>query len=218
MSDDSLQLLDHPALQHKLGILRDKQTSSAEIRLIIGEISTLIAYEAARHLSLQNVEVATPVGTSTVRQIVETPLVVSILRAGNSMLDGVLAILSEAKVGHIGIYRDKLTQNTVEYYFRLPDKNHVEDKEVFLIDPLVATGDTVLAAVERLQQFGVGKISMLCLLISRIALERIEHFYPEVTIYTLGIEENVDEQGYLIPGMGDVSSRLYGWVREANAI
>ena len=215
---NNLHLLDHPALQHKLGVLRDKHTSSAEVRRVISEISLLLAYEATRHLSLQTVEVETPMGKAAIRQIAYSPLVVSILRAGNSMLDGVLAVVSEAKVGHIGIYRDRFTQDTVEYYFRLPDHHHVQDKEVLLIDPLVATGDTVLACIERLQQFKVGIIRVLCLLISKPALERIQYFYPDVVIYAIGVEETIDDNGFLIPGIGDVSSRLYGWTSEVNAI
>lgn len=211
---ESLHLINHPALQHKLGVLRDRHTHSAEVRRIISEISALLAYEATRNLSLQSVEVETPMEGCATHRLTEPPLVVSILRAGNSMLEGVLMILTEAKVGHIGIYRDRFTQNTVEYYFRLPDKNHVQDKEVLLVDPLVATGDTVLAAIERLSQFGVSRISVLCILISRPALERIQYFYPEVQIYAVGIEEKLNEEGFLMPGIGDVSSRLYGWVSE----
>lgn len=176
---NSLHVLDHPALQHKLGILRNKHASSAEVRRIIVEISTLLAYEATRHLSLHSTPVETPMGVSVAYHITQPPLIVSILRAGNSMLDGVLAVLADAKVGHIGIYRDRFTQNTIEYYFRLPDRNHVQGKEILLVDPLVATGDTVLASIERLKQFAVGTISVLCLLISRPALERIQHFYPK---------------------------------------
>ncbi len=213
--NEFLQVIKHPALQHKLSILRSKNTSSAEVRRIINEISILLTYEATRELPLKNIEVETPMGLSQAQYMSQPPLVVSILRAGNSMLDGVLTILAEAKVGHIGIYRDRFTQNTVEYYFRLPDKNHVEGKEVLLVDPLVATGDTVLASIERLRQFGVGKISILCILISKMALERIQYFYPEVIIYTVGIEEQVNEQGFLIPGIGDVSGRLYGWMGHA---
>lgn len=211
---NSLHLADHPALQHKLGILRNKQTSSAEVRNTISEIAALLAYEATRHLDLEDCVVETPMGGTVVKHITLPPLVVSILRAGNSMLNGVLSVLSEAKVGHIGIYRDRFTQDTVEYYFRLPDRNHVQGKEVILIDPLVATGDTMLACIDRLQQFGVGMISLLCLLISKPALERIQHFYPDVLIYTIGVEQNLNEQGFLIPGIGDVSSRLYGWMSE----
>ncbi len=215
---DSFHLLDHPALQHKVGILRDKRTCSAEVRRIINEISTLLTYEATRDLSLEMVDAETPIQKTNVPRIVEPPLIVSILRAGNSMLEGALAIISDAKVGHIGIYRDRFTQNTVEYYFRLPDRKHVSGQKILLIDPLVATGDTVLAGIDRLQQFSVGKISILCILISKIALERIQYFYPEVGIYAIGIEENLDPKGFLIPGMGDVSSRLYGWAGEPDAL
>lgn len=210
----SFYLLEHPVLQHKLGVLRNKFTSSSDVRQIIREISTLLAYEATRHLALHAVEVETPMGLSTAYKIEKPPLIVSIMRAGNSMLDGVLSVLAESKVGHIGIYRDRFTLNTVEYYFRLPDKNHVDGKEVLLIDPLVATGDTVLASIERLKQFNVGVITILCLLISREAIERIQHFYPDVAIYAVGIEKEMDQRGFLTPGIGDVSSRLYGWVCE----
>lgn len=209
-----LHLIKHPALQHKLSLLRDKATSSAEIRRLINEVSMLLAYEATRDLSLQHTSMETPMGAGVGYHIEHQPLIVSILRAGNSMLDGVLQIVTEAKVGHIGIYRDRLTQNTVEYYFRLPNLEHVRGQEILLIDPLVATGDTVLASIERLLQFGIGKINILCILISKPAIEKIEHFYPDVAIYTIGIEEALNEQGFLIPGMGDVSSRLYGWASE----
>ncbi|MBS0350308.1 MAG: uracil phosphoribosyltransferase [Proteobacteria bacterium] len=208
---DNLHVMDHPTLQHKLGILRDKDTPSAEVRRIIQEIATLLAYEAARELPIESRQVTTPIGSSIAYSIKQTPLVVSILRAGNGMLDGVLAVLSEAKVGHIGIYRDRFTQNTIEYYFRLPDRNHVRGKDVLLMDPLVATGDTVIASIERLKQFESGNITVLCLLISQAALERIFYFYPQVHIFTIAVEETLNEQGFLIPGIGDVASQLYGW-------
>lgn len=216
--EKSLHILEHPALQHKLGILRDKNTASAEVRRLIHEMAMLLAYEATRDLRLRNVVKETPLGSCTVSAIAQSPLVISILRAGNSMVDGVLAILSDAKVGHIGIYRDRFTQNTVEYYFRLPDKNHVQNQEVLLIDPLVATGDTVLASIERLRQFNVGKIRVLCLLISQQAAARIQHFYPDVDIFTIGVEKELNAEGFLLPGIGDVSSRLYGWASELNMV
>ena len=209
-----LHLISHPALQHKLSLLRNKTTPSAEIRRLIDEVSMLLAYEATRDLTVQDTEIETPMGVSLGCYIERQPLIVSILRAGNSMLDGVLKILAEAKVGHIGIYRDRLTQNTVEYYFRLPSLEYVRDQEILLIDPLVATGDTVLASIERLLQFGVGKINILCILISKPALEKIAYFYPKVAVYAIGVEAALNEQGFLIPGMGDVSSRLYGWASE----
>ncbi len=210
---DFLRLIEHPVLQQKLGILRNKSTNAAELRRLLHDISILLAYEATKNLQLRQTQVDTPFGVSEVSEIVKIPLIVSIMRAGNSMLEGVLTILPQAEVGHIGIYRDRFSQNTVEYYLRLPNREHLQERDILLVDPMIATGDTMVASIDRLKQFEVGRISVLCALASRVSLEKLRSFHPQICVYTLGVEERLNDQGYLIPGMGDIGSRLYGWTK-----
>lgn len=210
---ETLRLIEHPVLQQKLGILRNKSTHAAELRRLLNDISLLLTYEACKNLELRRIHVDTPFGVSEVSEIVKHPLVVSIMRAGNSMLEGVLTILPQAEVGHIGIYHDRFSQNTVEYYLRMPNKEHLQEREVLLVDPLMATGDTMVASVDRLKQFNVGRISVLCVLASRVSLEKLAYHHPQICVYALGVEEQLNDQGYIIPGIGDIGSRLYGWTK-----
>ena len=201
-------VLDHPLLRHKLGYLRDKKTNSAEFRNLLGEISSLLAYESMRdweHLKMTDIE--TPIAATKVERIVQYPVLVSILRAGNGMIESILKTLPFASVGFIGIYRDKFIHNTVEYYFKMPVD--IKGRMAILCDPLVSTADTMIAAIDRLKSYEVKQIKILTILLSQMAKERIEHFHPDVTIYTLGLEKEVNEQGYLIPGLGDAGDRLY---------
>lgn len=207
-----LHLLNHPILQHKLALLRDKNSSAALFRQVIYEISMLISYEATRDLKTRPETIETPLGAASIEQIIEYPIVVAIMRAGNAMLDGVLEVLPTAKVGHIGIYRDRFVHNTVEYYLRLPKET--KERSVLLLDPILATGDTMLATIGRLKEFGVGSIAVVCILASTSGIERIHAAYPDVNIYVVAIESQFTEQGFLIPGIGDVSNRLYGTVNE----
>lgn len=163
---------DHPVLADKLAKLRDKNTDSFTFRTTMREVSKLLAYEATRDLHLKEVELETPVSKCRCYQIKESPMCISILRAGEGMLAGVLETIPQASAGHIGIYRDKFINNTVEYYFKMPE--NCKDRPVLLLDPLVATGDTVLASIERLKQYEVGKIKLLCLLISAQGIERVQ--------------------------------------------
>lgn len=204
---EQLILVDHPILKHKLGFLRDKKTSSAEFRNIIKEISRFLTYEATRSFEVFEAQVETPMAKAKVERVKGVPIVVSIMRAGNGMLDGILTALPFAQAGHIGIYRDKFIKNTVEYYFKIP--NDCKGKKVLLADPLIATGDTVIASVDRLKQYEVGPISCLCVLISKKGLKALTEAHPDVNIFALAIEEEIDEKGYLIPGIGDVGDRLY---------
>lgn len=203
----NFHLVDHPILKHKLGFLRDKETRSSEFRSIIKEMSRLIAYEATREMKTTNVKVETPMATATVERVEEKPIIVSIMRAGNGMLDGLLSMIPFASAGHIGIYRDKFIQNTVEYYFKLPDD--CKDRPILLADPLLATADTAIACVDRLKQYEVGPIKMLCVLVSSKGLERLHHFHPDVEVYAVAKEEGLSDDGYLLPGLGDAGSRLY---------
>jgi uracil phosphoribosyltransferase len=156
---------------------------------------------------LEIVSIETPITKTTTERIVNPPVVVSIMRAGNGMLDAVLSMIPISSAGYIGIYRDKFIRNTVEYYFKMPE--NIEGKEILLCDPLIATADTIIAALDRLKQYEVGKIKVLCILASKIGIEKIHYFHPEVEIFTLNVEQEINDVGYLVPGLGDAGDRLY---------
>lgn len=203
-----LKVLNHPLLLHKLGHMRDKNTNSNDFRNLMQEVAKSLTYEAMRDWDNTDlVEVETPLAKTRVTRIMNPPIAVAILRAGNGMLDGVLSMLPVASAGFIGIYRDKFIQNTVEYYFKLPAKP--EGRQILLCDPLIATADTMIAAIDRLKSYHVGKIKVLSLLISEQAVKRLEHFHPDVEIYAINVEKEMTENGYLVPGLGDAGDRLY---------
>ena len=201
-------VLDHPLLRHKLGYLRDKNTSSPEFRRLVAEISRILAHEVMSDWDdMTRVEIETPLAKTKVDRIQNSPVVVSIMRAGNGMLDAVLEMIPFASAGFIGIYRDKFIKNTVEYYFKMPAD--IQGKMAILCDPLVASADTMIAAIDRLKSYEVKRIKILSILVSELALERIGHFHPDVEIFTLHIEKEMNDSGYLIPGLGDAGDRLY---------
>lgn len=201
-------VLDHPLLKHKLGYLRDKNTKSAEFRRLVDEISRILAHETMRDWNeMTTAEIETPLTKTRVERIKNWPVVVSIMRAGNGMLDSVLSMIPFASAGFIGIYRDKFINNTVEYYFKMPAD--IEGKMALLCDPLVATADTMIAAIERLKSYEVKRIRILTILISEYALKRIQEAHPDIDVFTLGVEKDVNEHGYLVPGLGDAGDRLY---------
>lgn len=204
----NLKLIDHPLLIHKLTMLRDKETPPWEFRKIMNEVGPHLAYEATRDLDMVTVEVDSPLEKTEQKIIAEDVMVVSILRAGNGMLDGVLQALPFAQVGHMGIYRDKFIGNTVEYYFKLP--NDAKGKRVILVDPMVATSDTLCATIQRLKDYEVGSIRVLSLLVSPQALQKLSEVHPDVHLYSVSLERELNAQGYLLPGMGDAGDRLYG--------
>ncbi len=202
------KVINHPLLKHKLGYLRDKETHSAEFRELMKEIGRILAYEVLRDWTeMQVVEVETPIAKTKVERIKNPPVVVSVMRAGNGLLDAVLSMVPVASAGFIGIYRDKFIHNTVEYYFKMPAK--IEDKQIILCDPLIATADTMMAAIDRLKSYKVGKITVLSVLMSQHAQEILQQYHPDVTIYTVNIEKEMNELGYLVPGLGDAGDRLY---------
>lgn len=203
----SLIEIKHPLVQHKLSVLRKKETSSATFRKTVEEMTHLVAYEATRNLQTVDVPLETPLEATTGPMIAEDIILVSIMRAGNSMLEALLNVMPFARAGHIGIYRDKFIKNTVEYYFRLPQ--NIKGKRILLADPIVATGDTVLACLDRLKQYEVGQIHLLTLLISPEGLEKIHHFHPDVEVLCASKERGLNEKGYLLPGIGDAGNRLY---------
>jgi uracil phosphoribosyltransferase len=203
-----VRVVEHPIVKHKLGILRDKHTKPQEFRRLLEELSQILAYECTRDLTLARVEAETPLQRTTVERVSEDLILASILRAGEGMIGGFLEMLPFATLGHIGIYRDKVMDQTVEYYFKLPP--NMAGKKVLLLDPLLATGDTCLAALDRLKQYEVGPIKVVSLLSSPIAIDKIAADHADVEIYTLSIEAGLNEKGYLLPGLGDAGDRLFG--------
>jgi uracil phosphoribosyltransferase len=202
--------ITHPVVRHKLSMLRDKDTTSHSFRLILEEISQYLAYEATRDLKVAPQPVETPLEKAQFDRVAEEVVLVSVMRAGNGMLDGMLRILPFATVGHIGIYRDKFLHSTVEYYLRMP--KNVKGKRVIMLDPMLATGDTALAAIKRLKEFEVGQIRLITILCSEYALKRLREEHPDVEIYSIDVERELDARGYLLPGLGDAGDRLYDTV------
>lgn len=204
----NVKVIDHPLLKHKLGYLRDKNTYSHEFREIVKEVSKVLIYEAMRDWKhLESVAIETPIAKAQAERIVQPPVVVSIMRAGNGMLDGALSMIPFASTGFIGIYRDKFIHNTVEYYFKMP--HDIKGKQVLLCDPLIATADTMIAALDRLKNYGVEKVKVITILASKSGLEKVHHFHPDVEIYTVNVENEMNEMGYLVPGLGDAGDRLF---------
>jgi uracil phosphoribosyltransferase len=203
-----ITVLNHPLLKHKLGYLRDRRTNSVEFRNLTKEISVLLAYEATRDWKdMVEIDIETPISKATVKRIVNPPVIVSVMRAGNGMLDSILQVIPFASAGFIGIYRDKFIHNTVEYYFKMPED--VKGRMAILCDPLVSTADTMIAAIDRLKSYEVGQIKILTILLSDFAQQKIHQFHPDVDIFTLNIEKEINDLGYLVPGLGDAGDRLY---------
>lgn len=208
MAEGKVIVLNHPLLKHKLGYLRDKNTNSVEFREIMKEISVHLGYEAMRDWKeVMTVNIETPIAPTQVERIIKAPVIVSVMRAGNAMLDSVLNVIPFASAGFIGIYRDKFINNTVEYYFKMPED--IKGRMAILCDPLVSTADTMVAAIDRLKSYEVKEIKVLTILLSEFAKQRIHHFHPDVDIYTLNIEKEINDHGYLVPGLGDAGDRLY---------
>ncbi len=204
----NLHIIDHPLLRHKLGYLRDKTTNSNEFRALVTEVSKILAYEVMKNWKdFDHPEIETPLAKMKVDRIVGVHVVVSFMRAGNGMLDGVLSMIPFASAGFIGIYRDKFVNTTVEYYFKMP--SDIKGRTAILCDPLIATGDTISAAIERLKSYEVKKIQIMAILVSQQALERLQKAHPDVEIYAVNIEKEMNNDGYLVPGLGDAGDRLF---------
>jgi uracil phosphoribosyltransferase len=203
------KVLDHPLIQHKLTLLRQKDTSSAGFRRIAREISLLMAYEVTRDLPLETIEIETPLERMQAPQLAGKKLcLVSILRAGNGILDGMLDLIPGARVGHIGLYRDPHTLVPVEYYLKLPDD--IRERQVIIVDPMLATGNSAAAAVARLKQAGALQIRVVCLLSAPEGLRAFHEEHPDVPVFTCAIDRCLDDHGYIRPGLGDAGDRLYG--------
>ncbi len=202
-------LLDHPLIQHKLTLLRRKETATAEFRRLVREISMLMAYELTRDLPLAPVAIETPLEATEAPLLAGKKLcLVSVLRAGNGMLEGMLDLVPSARVGHIGLYRDPATLMPVEYYRKLPDD--IAERLTILVDPMLATGHSAAAALTRLREAGAAQVRFACLLAAPEGLAVLAAAHPEVTVYTAAIDRQLDGHGYIRPGLGDAGDRLYG--------
>jgi uracil phosphoribosyltransferase len=205
----SVTVVDHPLVQHKLTLMRKKETSTSSFRNLLSEISVLLAYEVTRDLPLVYEQIETPLAPMRAPQLEGKKIVlVSILRAGNGLLDGMLRILPSARVGHIGLYRDPQTLGAIEYYFRMP--RELQDRDVIAIDPMLATGNSAVAAVERIKTASPKSIKFVCLLASPEGLAHFHEIHPDVPVFTASIDERLDEHGYIVPGLGDAGDRLFG--------
>jgi uracil phosphoribosyltransferase len=208
-SEPSVTVVVHPLVQHKLALLRRASTTTAEFRVLVREISLLLAYEATRDLPLEEVEIETPLERAQVAMLSGKKLcLVSILRAGNGILDGLLDLLPSARVGHIGLFRDPVALVPIEYYLKLPED--VAERQAIVVDPMLATGHSAAAAVARLREAGVTDIRFLCLLAAPEGLMNFHAEHPDVPVFTAAIDRCLDEHGYIRPGLGDAGDRLYG--------
>ncbi|HYO01182.1 MAG TPA: uracil phosphoribosyltransferase [Mycobacterium sp.] len=204
-----IHLIDHPLVQHKLTLLRRKEASTKSFRQLVNEIAALVAYEVLRDIPLHDIEIETPLETMTGRVIDGKKLVfVSILRAGTGILDGMLDVVPGARVGHIGLYRDPKTLVAVEYYFKMPGDLH--ERDVVIVDPMLATGNSAVAAVDRLKECGPKSIKFVCLLTCPEGVAAMQEAHPDVPIYTAAIDRQLDEHGYILPGLGDAGDRIFG--------
>ena len=202
-------IMDHPLIQHKIGVIRRTDTGTKDFRQTIGEIAMLICYEATRDLELKDVEIDTPICKTTVKQLKGRKLcVVPILRAGLGMVDGMLALIPAAKVGHIGLYRDPETLKPVEYYCKMPAD--VADREIFVVDPMLATGGSSVAAIQMLKDRGCKKIHFMCIIAAPEGLKAMQEAHPDVDIYVGSLDEKLNEHGYIVPGLGDAGDRIFG--------
>lgn len=205
----TVTVIDHPLVQHKLALLRDKETGPKEFRELVDEISTLMAYEVTRDLSFEEVEIETPMQKTRVNMLKGKKIgVVPILRAGLGMLDGVLKLIPAAKVGHIGIYRDPESLEPVEYYCKMP--TDVAERDLIIIDPMLATGGSASAAISFVKERQPRSIKLMCLISAPEGIERVQKDHPDVDVFTAAVDERLDENAYIIPGLGDAGDRLYG--------
>ena len=204
-----VMIMDHPLIQHKIGIIRRQETGSKDFRQLISEIAMLMCYEATRDLKLTDVEIETPISKMTAKELAGKKLaVVPILRAGLGMVDGMLSMIPAAKVGHIGLYRNEETLEPVEYYCKLP--KDCAEREVFVVDPMLATGGSATAAITMLKNKGVKKIRFMCIVAAPQGIERMQKEHPDVDLYVGALDDHLNENGYIVPGLGDAGDRIFG--------
>ncbi|GAA0361463.1 uracil phosphoribosyltransferase [Alkalibacterium iburiense] len=204
-----LQVIDHPLIQHKLTIIRDKNTGTKYFREVVNEIARLLAYEVSREMPVEDVEIETPLVKSVQKQLAgKKVVIVPILRAGLGMVDGMLDLIPAAKVGHVGMYRDQETMEPVEYFVKLP--SGLEERQMLVVDPMLATGGSAVAAIDALKKRGANNIKFVCLVAAPEGVKVLEEAHPDVDIYTAALDERLNEKGYILPGLGDAGDRLYG--------
>ena len=209
MSSDHLTMVDHPLVQHKLTLMRRTDTAVVQFRQLAREVALLLAYEVTRDLPLTTTEVTTPVAPTKAPELAGKKLcLVSILRAGNGLLDGMLDLVPSARVGHIGIYRDPETLVAVEYYYKVPED--LAERLVIVVDPMLATGNSAVAAVSRLKEDGAENLKFACLLAAPEGIKQMREVHPDVPIFTAAVDERLNDHGYIVPGLGDAGDRLYG--------
>lgn len=204
-----VMIMDHPLIQHKIGIIRRQETGSKDFRQLISEIAMLMCYEATRDLKLTDVEIETPISKMTAKELAGKKLaVVPILRAGLGMVDGMLSMIPAAKVGHIGLYRNEETLEPIEYYCKLP--KDCAEREVFVVDPMLATGGSATVAITMLKNKGVKKIRFMCIVAAPQGIERMQKEHPDVDLYVGALDDHLNENGYIVPGLGDAGDRIFG--------
>ncbi len=205
----NVMVFDHPLIQHKLSILRDEHTSVKEFRELVSEIAKLMCYEATRDLPLEEVKVKTPVAEAVCRRIAGKKLaIVPILRAGLGMVDGMVDMIPNAKVGHIGLFRDPETLEPVKYYFKMPPD--ITERDVIVVDPMLATGGSAIAAVSFLKEEGVKNIKLMCIIAAPEGVEAMQKAHPDVEIFAAALDDHLNDHGYIVPGLGDAGDRIFG--------
>ena len=209
MTAANVKVIDHPLVQHKLTLMRQKERSTNSFRDLLGEISALLAYEVTRDLPLVYEEIETPLARMRAPMLEGKKVVlVNILRAGSGMVDGMLRILPSARVGHIGLYRDPETLGSIEYYFKMPSE--MNDRDVIVVDPMLATGNSAIAAVDRVKSTGPKSIKFVCILATPEGLANFHETHPDVPTFAAAVDERLDERGYILPGLGDTGDRMFG--------
>jgi uracil phosphoribosyltransferase len=208
-TDPKVHVIDHPLVQHKLTLMRRKDASTSSFRTLLNELSMLMAYEVTRDMPTQDVQIETPLETMTAKMIDGKKLVlVSILRAGTGILDGMLSVVPGARVGHIGLYRDPKTLQAIEYYFKMP--KDTQERDVVVVDPMLATGNSAVAAIARVKALRPKSIKFLCLLTCPEGIATLRKMHPDVEIYTAAIDRQLNDHGYILPGLGDAGDRIFG--------
>ena len=204
-----VNILDHPVIQHKLTQIRQKKTSTTQFRQMINEIGGLMVYEITRDLPLEQIEIQTPVATTKANVIAgKKMVVVPILRAGLGMVDGILQMIPSARIGHIGIFRDEETLQPVEYFAKFPDG--LDQRDIFIVDPMLATGGSAIAAINSIKKRGAKNIKLVCLVGAPEGVKAVNEAHPDVTIYLASLDEKLNEKGYIVPGLGDAGDRIFG--------
>ncbi|CAJ1228883.1 MULTISPECIES: uracil phosphoribosyltransferase [Lactiplantibacillus] len=203
------EVLNHPLIQHKLTIIREKQCGTKVFREMVNEISTLMAYEVSRDMPLEDIEIETPICKTTQKTLAGKKVaIVPILRAGLGMVDGVLNMIPAAKVGHVGMYRDEKTLKPVEYFVKLP--SDISQRQLFVVDPMLATGGSAIMAMDMLKKRGASNIKFMCLVAAPEGVKALQEAHPDIDIYTAALDDHLNEDGYIVPGLGDAGDRLFG--------